>query len=342
MPSETAAANPPSTDAAASQPPPLASKCKFEEAATSLANPSPPLSSFPRLQTALSEQERAEAKIHVDAFHKMLASALSSANVILEFWKDPTQWPRLQKLFLDAASNTRQGDTTWLKHKLNYLLADTTLSLTPKINENASKSARGRNHPMLRDAIVPWPDAPEPDAEPVPTPRAVTALKNLMKGKSTDGKNTPTASLYPSCFYAEGPFDPKAPSKGLFRSPFLLRVPKNCKARAHAQYTWTGEMIGYVCGQVSSTMISTSDWTTKDDAYNYKRMFKSVVKLFEKQMDTWVVDTLAFYQNESSDDDDDDDSDASAILALQAARDTPPFLGKSCLPVFYCVEVSSL
>ncbi|KAJ7735845.1 hypothetical protein DFH07DRAFT_1064970 [Mycena maculata] len=81
-------------------------------------------------------------------------------------------------------------------------------------------------------------------------------------------------------------------------------------------------------------MISTSEWTTKDDAYNYECMFKSVVKLLEKQMDTWVIDTLAFYQRhvfesldrsaDESSNDDDDDSNALAILALQAARDSPP------------------
>ncbi|KAJ7762779.1 hypothetical protein DFH07DRAFT_956691 [Mycena maculata] len=380
MPTETAAANTPPTDTAASQPPPVASKRKFDEAVASLGAERPQAakksakrdafeskstldqltSIAKRFHAVLPESERAEAKTHADAFDKMLASAPSSADVIREFWKDPTQWPRLQKAFRDAASNARQGDTTGLKHKLNYLLADTTQSLIPKINETASKSDCGRNHPILRDAIVPWPlrillnetEAPEPDAEPVPTPRAVTALKNLMKGKSADGKkNAPTAGQYPSCFYAEGSFDPKDPSQGLFRSPFLLRtarhiwttpttafddsgkVPKNCKARAHAQYTWTGEMIGYVCGQ-ARTMISTSDWTTKDDMYNYEHMFKSVVKLFEKKTDTWVIDTLAFYQkhvfgsldrsaDESSEDDDNDDSDASAILALQAARATP-------------------
>ncbi|KAJ7735844.1 hypothetical protein DFH07DRAFT_967036 [Mycena maculata] len=241
MPSETAAANPPSTDAAASQPPLSASLKKpphpsvqnvtlpNKRAKHDTFESKSPLEQLPSITKcfvravnpylgitlvlhygcqgrwgslhSLSHVERAEAKIHVDAFHKC--------------------W---QKLFCDAASNACQGDTTGLKHKLNYLLADTTLSLTPKINENTSKSARGRNHPMLRDAIVPWPlhillnerDAPEPDAEPVPTPRAVTALKSLMKGKSTDGKDAPTASQYPSCFYAESPFDPKAPSKGLF------------------------------------------------------------------------------------------------------------------------------
>ncbi|KAJ7021550.1 hypothetical protein C8F04DRAFT_1313797 [Mycena alexandri] len=311
--------------------------------------------------TSLPEAERAEAKIHADAFDKMLASAPSSAEVIREFWKDPAHWSRLKKIFRDAASNARQGDTTGLKHKLNYLLADTTKSLTPKINETASKSDRGRNHPMLRDAIVPWPlrltlneteVAEAASAEPVPTPDAIVALKNLMKGKSADGKkNAPTVGQYPSCFYAEDSFNPQDPSQGLFRSPFLLRVarhiwttpttafddsgkvPKNCKARAHGQYTWSGEMMGYICGQ-ARTMISASEWTSKEGAYNYERMFNSVVKLFENKTDAWVVDTLAFYQryvfgsldrsaDDSSENDSDDDSDVSTILALQAARNTP-------------------
>ncbi|KAJ7756674.1 hypothetical protein B0H16DRAFT_1538682 [Mycena metata] len=110
------------------------------------------------------------------------------------------------------------------------------------------------------------------------------------------------------------------------------KVPKNCKARAHAQLSWEGEMIGYICGQ-ARTMISTSDWTSKDGAYNYERMFKSVIKLFEKKDDAWVTDTLAFYQRQvfgsldgsgdESSDEDDDESDVSAILALRTSRNTP-------------------
>ncbi|KAJ7758953.1 hypothetical protein DFH07DRAFT_1023951 [Mycena maculata] len=68
--------------------------------------------------------------------------------------------------------------------------------------------------------------------------------------------------------------------------------------------------------------------------YNYERMFKSVVKLFEKSTDAWVIDTPAFYQrhvfgsldgsvDDSPGEEDDEDSDVSAILALRAARDTP-------------------
>ncbi|KAJ7029924.1 hypothetical protein C8F04DRAFT_1398203 [Mycena alexandri] len=150
------------------------------------------------------------------------------------------------------------------------------------------------------------------------------------------------AGVSSSYFYSEGSYDPRDPSKGLFRSPFLIRVarhiwttpttafddsgkvPKNCKARAHAQLTWEGEMTGYICGQ-ARTMISTSDWTSKDGAYNYEHMFKSVIKLFEKKDDAWVTDTLAFYQRVfgSLDGSGDDESDISAILALRTSRNTP-------------------
>ncbi|KAJ7032121.1 hypothetical protein C8F04DRAFT_668433 [Mycena alexandri] len=226
----------------------------------------------------------------------MLATSPSTADVIREFWKDSAQWACLQKMFREAATNARQSDTTSLKHKLHYLLADPLQSLVPKITEGGSNKTQ------------------ESETGPVPTAAATTALKALMKAKTVDGKkNAHTAGQYPSCFYSEGSYDPRDPSKGLFRSPFLIRVarhiwttpttafddsgkvPKNCKARAHAQLTWEGEMTGYICGQ-ARTVISTSDWTSKDGAYNYERMFKSAIKLFEKKDDAWVTDTLAFYQ----------------------------------------------
>ncbi|KAJ7156269.1 hypothetical protein C8R46DRAFT_1226496 [Mycena filopes] len=306
--------------------------------------------------------QRAEAEEHAAAFEKMVQNAGDCVEVIEEFWKNKTEWPRLRKLLRDAASTARQGDTTSLKSKLNYLLADTAKSL---INETGSKSNRGRNHPMLRDALCPWPlrlvinqfvdpeDGEEPadiDAEPVRTPEAAAALKALMKGLTTGGKKALTAGQYPSCFYAEDSFDPDDTEKGLFRSPFLIRiarhiwttpgnafddsgkVPKACKARSHGQLTWTSEMIGYITSQ-ARTMISTSDWTTKDQAFNYERMFKSIQALFADETDPWVIDILGFYQRQvfgsldgagddssNDDDDDDDDSVVSGILARRAAR----------------------
>jgi hypothetical protein len=53
----------------------------------------------------------------------------------------------------------------------------------------------------------------------------VSALKALLNGsKTTDGKPALTHKKFPSCFYADGTYDPKNTDAGLFRSQFLLRV----------------------------------------------------------------------------------------------------------------------
>ncbi|KAJ7714857.1 hypothetical protein B0H16DRAFT_1477780 [Mycena metata] len=413
-----------SSDAAASQPPPTASKRKFDEIVTSLGTAhvspqankhakcdafesKPPANQLTSLakrfiravssyldislvlhygcqsrwgSSSLPAGEHAEAKIHADVFNKMLENSPASADVIHEFWKDEKEWPRLQKFLRDAAMHACQGDTTSLKHKLGYLLTDPSQSLFPKINQTASKSDRGRNHPMLHDAIVPWPlrlvlnetEEPEVGDEPVPTSEAVayivlhlhlhslTSLKHPQEShkgqihqwqeKCADRGSIPVVLLrrrrVQPLGSRAGPFPQSVPPTCEAPSvdfTFLMyitttfddsgKVPKNCKARAHAQYTWSGEMIGYICGQ-ARTMLSTSDWTTKEGAYNYERMFNSVVKLFKNKTDPWVVDTLAFYQryvlgslDSASDDDseneDGDDSDLSAILTVRAARNTP-------------------
>jgi hypothetical protein len=144
--------------------------------------------------------ERVEQKKQMVAFDKMVAKSTGSLDVIREFFKDDKQWGRLVSLvrisysypsvadpgkFREAAGSARQNDTSGLKHKLDYVLSDATQALVPKLSDSASKSDRAHNHPMLRDAIIPWPlrlaihekevlpeDAPE-DAEPSPTPAAV-------------------------------------------------------------------------------------------------------------------------------------------------------------------------
>ncbi|KAJ7115176.1 hypothetical protein C8R44DRAFT_794206 [Mycena epipterygia] len=138
------------------------------------------------------------------------------------------------------------------------------------------------------------------------------------------------------------------PECGLFRSQFLLRVLRHlwtapssamnpeaqlspvCNARAHGQLTMIGPMVGYGCVQ-ARTMLSTSDWTTKDGNYNYVKLFDSIVALFETDpTDAWVVDTLKFLQAavfgsgnaesaSGSSDSDDEESEAAAILARCAA-----------------------
>ncbi|KAJ6478899.1 hypothetical protein C8R45DRAFT_833021 [Mycena sanguinolenta] len=124
-----------------------------------------------------------------------------------------------------------------------------------------------------------------------------------------------TAKTWLSCFYAEGTYDRKDPLLGLFRSAFLLRVTRHiwtgpssamdgaeriraiCAARAHGKYDFTREMLGYLLSRPQArTMLSTSDWTTRDGQYNYETLFDNVLELFEAPMDEWARDTLAWYQ----------------------------------------------
>ncbi|KAJ7120188.1 hypothetical protein C8R44DRAFT_877638 [Mycena epipterygia] len=178
------------------------------------------------------------------------------------------------------------------------------------------------------------------------------ALKALMSGKLTNGKPALTASKYPSCFYADNTYDSTDTKRGLFRSPFLLRVLRHlwtapgsaierkdrlsqtCNARAHGQFTMISTMIGYGCVQ-ARTILLTSDWTAKDGSYDNVKLFNSVVALFKTDpTDAWAVDTLKWYQegvfgsgdaalaSSGSSDSDDEDSEAATILARRAARRT--------------------
>ncbi|KAJ7462487.1 hypothetical protein FB451DRAFT_1180780 [Mycena latifolia] len=266
--------------------------------------------------------------------------------------------------FKKAAGDAHQNDTA------QHVLSDRTKRLEPAISDSTSKSERGANHPMLRDAIIHWPlrlqinarvvrkaaanprghntvsggesscplrayirtassscastpaaDTTQPPttnpaqaAGPALTPDALAALKALMKGKLLDGKPALRAKYFPSRFYAAGAYDPEEPEKGLFRSPSLLRVlrhiwmapssamdgadtlRKTCNARAHGQCFVKGRMVGYACAQ-GRTLISASDWTSKEGSYNYEKMFDEVVHLFEDDpTDPWVVETLKWFQ----------------------------------------------
>ncbi|KAF8130925.1 hypothetical protein K438DRAFT_2032079, partial [Mycena galopus ATCC 62051] len=305
------------------------------------------------------DSARQEQLIHVKAFDKMLSISLGSLEVLGEFHKVDAHWKRLIALFRKQSSTARQNDTSGLKHKLSYVLHDPSQPLLPKIPDSSSKSDRGINHPMLRDAIIPWPlriqinekeVADDEAAQPVATAAATAALKALMRGKTIDKKPALTAKQdsYPSCFYAEGAFDPDDPEKGLFRSQFILRVlrhiwtapssalhgakkvPRMCNARTHGQMKVTPEMLGYACVQ-ARTLISTSDWTHKDGKYNYEKLFANVVDLFEvDETDVWAVETLewltrgVFNAGEDASDVDDsseeDDSAPASIVARRAAR----------------------
>ncbi|KAJ7119212.1 hypothetical protein C8R43DRAFT_1137099 [Mycena crocata] len=321
------------------------------------APPSPPDASN---TITIPEEILAEQKKYADAFDRMMSISPSSLEVIKEFYLDDTQWPRCLKLFRDNATSARQNDTSGMKHNVTYILPNVSDNIVPHLTQTASKSERGVNHPQFRDAIIPWKlrhaiHQREPreadnegDEEPPLTAKAIETLQLLMAGRLETGKPALTASRYPSCFYADGTFDPAKKQLGLFRSLFLLRmfmhvwtgpnsaktgiktVPKICNARAHSQFVATGRMIGYVCVQ-ARTMISTSDWGTKDGKYNYERLFESVVALFETNPTSpWVVETLEWYQksvfgsmsssgSSESDDEDESESEADTILAARGS-----------------------
>ncbi|KAJ7668961.1 hypothetical protein B0H17DRAFT_1209840 [Mycena rosella] len=352
----------------------------------------------PSSTTIVSSEHLAEQKRHIDAFDRMFSISPESVELLREFYKVPVQWTRIVAKLRAAAKNARQTDTSGLKHKLGYLLSDPSKCLVPPIPETTSKSDRGINHPMLRDAIVPWrlrnkinarvvaeehdeetPNSPAPPEASL-TPEATEALKALMNGKLTNGKPALIASRYPSCFYADGSYDPKDPEKGLFRSPFLLRVVRHIwttpssamdgadklrgNARAHGQFKVIGRMIGYGCVQ-GRTMLCTSDWADKDGAYNYEKLFNSVVELFESDTtDPWVTETLQWGVfgkatksggSSDSDDDDDDDNDSDSvsgsILERRAARRSTAssassrctlLLAQHVLSIFFAISGSFL
>ncbi|KAJ6566116.1 hypothetical protein B0H19DRAFT_1257391 [Mycena capillaripes] len=217
--------------------------------------------------------------------------------------------------------------------------------------------------PMLRDTIIPRAlrrklhmrvavqDGEDASKAPL-TPEATAALQALLNGcKLTNEKLALTASNSPSCFYAEGAYDPAKPRQGLLPSQFLLRrasfwtapasamdraskLKKICAARAHGKYIMDAEMLGYV-GCQPRTMLSTSAWTIKDGKYDYEKLFNDIVELFQRDPkhpdDVWAAETLAWYQNgvfgcsdvaasDDEDSDDEKDSEVSLILGRRAPR----------------------
>ncbi|KAJ7211476.1 hypothetical protein B0H12DRAFT_1079579 [Mycena haematopus] len=282
-------------------------------------------SSAPSNTVVVPQSQLDEDQKYIKAFDKMLAVSPDSGEVLRELYKDNDQWGRIIEKFRDASGNARQGDTNGLKHKLKYLPSDSTTPIVPAIQDSESKSDRGVNHPMLRDAIIPWSlrlvinvPAPTNEDDNAQDSEAVRALNALLHtGKLLDGKPALTAGRYPSCFYPDDVYNPDTPEVGLLRSPFLLRVTRHiwtspssafdgadklkviCNARAHGQFTVTPEMIAYACCQ-ARTMLSTSEWTRKDGKYNYESLFDGVVKLFKNPTAKWTVETLAWYQNEGS------------------------------------------
>ncbi|KAF7335684.1 GLOBIN domain-containing protein [Mycena venus] len=276
-------------------------------------------------------RERVAQKQLVNAFETMVLISIESVDVLREFYKEERQWGLIVRKFRKAAADARQSDTHNLKHKLQYLPSDPTKPITPAISNGELKSDRGRRR----------------GEEAELTPAAIKALKALLNGGlTTRGKPAMKAKSWPSCFYADGAYDSNDPQAGLFRSLFLLRVARHlwtapssamdgaerikaiCVARAHGQYRFTKEMLGY-----GRTMLSTSDWTSRDGKYNYEDLFDNVLELFEDPTDTWAIETLGWFQKgvfggakvsgsdngDNNDDSDDSDSEMATIRARRRA-----------------------
>ncbi|KAJ6606740.1 hypothetical protein B0H10DRAFT_2440008 [Mycena sp. CBHHK59/15] len=103
-------------------------------------------------------------------------------------------------------------------------------------------------------------------------------------------------SEFPSCFYADGDYDPEDTSKGLppsvdrpgVRHTASHDIPRACNARAHKTFTFIPEMLGYACAQ-GRTMISTSEWTRMDGLFDYEEMFSAVMAVLIRDLQSLVL-----------------------------------------------------
>ncbi|KAJ7701362.1 hypothetical protein B0H16DRAFT_1748596 [Mycena metata] len=273
----------------------------------------------PSNEIVVPQSQLDEQQVYINAFNSILAISADSVDVLRELYKDDGQWRRKITKFRDTASSARQSDTNGLK-KLNYLPADSATPIIPAIQASELKSDRGI-YPMLWNAIIPWSlrlvvepptsaaiteDDTHEEAEEPETVRSVfsvscrghidsqqpfySVLKALLhEGTLLNGKSALTASKYPSCFYPDEVYNPRAPEVGLLRSLFLLLV---------TRHIWTSPRSAFDGAQKlkARTILSTSEWTCKDGKYNYELLFNAVVKVFENPTSPWTVETLAWYK----------------------------------------------
>ncbi|KAJ6512469.1 hypothetical protein C8R45DRAFT_1087637 [Mycena sanguinolenta] len=290
-----------------------------------------PVTPDPTNTVVVPPSEQVVRKAHIDAFEEMLSISPESAEVLRFFFQDDKEWATLVKKFREWASQARQHDTNGLKHKINYLSADPSQPITPSIAESESKSDRGVNHPMLRDAIIPWPLRIQIHAQDNGqlTPDAIEARRLLTyDSKTTDGKPAMTARQFPSCFYAEGLYNAEDPEVGLFRSAYLLRIGRHIWTTPSSAFD--GAQVLKQVTYVARTLISQSEWKQKDGKYDYQKLFDSVLKLFAKLDDPWAVETLEWYtkgifggataDDAANDSGADSESEIDRILARRAAR----------------------
>ncbi|KAJ7883249.1 hypothetical protein B0H13DRAFT_2344235 [Mycena leptocephala] len=188
------------------------------------------------------------------------------------------------------------------------------------------------------------------DSSAAPAASSANAPNAFLK-RIAENKIQLKSKSFPSCFYADGSYDPQDLDKGLLRGDVIPRVlrhlwtgpssgipgvegklPKGCNALAHNVFRVSPEMIGYAACQQARTMLGTKDWTERDGEYDYIELFNKVVKLFADPEDDWAKETLDWFQNELFGDaaapvpqaNDDEDSDEEDVMAQRAARRANP------------------
>ncbi|KAJ7784771.1 hypothetical protein B0H16DRAFT_1493741 [Mycena metata] len=292
-------------------------------------------------------------------------------HIFLASSSDPAKWESLVTMMRKSASSARTSDTGGLKHCLNYVLPHPSKQvLVPAITKQESKSDRGLTHPMLRYFIMGWSYRSQlrPLIIPAPLPRGMAqSIDPALANDDDDSENQSTAEKkllqriaggrlhllatdMPSCFWEEGKYNSANKDEGLLRGDIITRVlrhmwtapnsalnglhdgiPKICNARVHNQFVVTPEMIAIGCVH-ARTMISTREWTQRDDKYDYEKLFQTVLGFFAGlPHDPWAVETLEWYQGQvfgdaidsdsgANSDDDPRTNEASEILLQRAAR----------------------
>ncbi|KAJ7701722.1 hypothetical protein B0H16DRAFT_1640397 [Mycena metata] len=269
-------------------------------------------------------------------------------HIFLASSTDPEKWERLVHMMRKSASSARTSDTGGLKHCLNYVL--------PHPSKQESKSDRGLTHPMLRYFIMGW--SYRSQFRPLSIDPTLTNTDDDSENQSvgekkllqriSGGRLHLLATDMPSCFWEEGKYNPANKDQGLLRGDIITRVlrhiwtapnsalnglhdgiPKICNARVHNQFVVTPEMIAIGCVH-ARTMISTREWTQRDDKYDYEQLFRTVLGFFAGlPHDPWAVETLEWYQGQVFGDSIDSDvgsddeprtNEASGILLQRAAR----------------------
>ncbi|KAJ7051637.1 hypothetical protein C8F01DRAFT_1174407 [Mycena amicta] len=289
---------------------------------------------------------------------------------------DPLPWAALVSKLASVATEARTQDTNKLREQTTLLVQPHGKMIHPALSTDA-KSDRGLSHPALRLELMgckhrqhlPF----DVYAGPDPNNASIVLLPDLenvvlsakgteLLGQLNDGTYAYKTCVFPSAFYpaeayAPGVYDIKQPWVGLFTGPLFVRVARflftgpgsawkgfsgalpDARSVARLCNVWkiTPRMVGYVACQLR-TMLSKSDWAAKDGKYDYEKLFKMVVELFDQpHLQDWGRQTLGFLQQEvyrdavapevdpnaGADEDDSDDEFAACRRAPSAPSPTP-------------------